>query len=63
MYAHRPQTSTLTDTFQFTNVIGFTYADRDAKARWASGVGFGNYGLAGSMVGSVVKQGVGRFFR
>ncbi|KIM33956.1 hypothetical protein M408DRAFT_325511 [Serendipita vermifera MAFF 305830] len=49
--------------FNFTNVIGFTYADRDAKARWASGVGFGSYGLAGSMVGSVVKQGVGRLFR
>ncbi|KAG8810614.1 Golgi apparatus membrane protein tvp23, partial [Serendipita sp. 400] len=51
-----------------TNAVGFTYADRDAKARWANSVvsdnwnvGFG--GLGGQIMGSVVKQGVGRFFR
>lgn len=53
---------------QFTNVIGFTYADRDAKTRWANDVvgggwnsGFGGFG--GQIMGSVVKQGVGRIFR
>ncbi|KAG8855076.1 Golgi apparatus membrane protein tvp23 [Serendipita sp. 411] len=54
--------------FNITNAVGFTYADRDAKARWANSVvsdnwnvGFG--GLGGQIMGSVVKQGVGRFFR
>lgn len=54
--------------FNITNVVGFTYADRDAKARWANSVvssnwdmGFGGYG--GQIMGTVVKQSVGRFFR
>ncbi|KAG9002123.1 Golgi apparatus membrane protein tvp23 [Tulasnella sp. JGI-2019a] len=53
--------------FNVTNVIGFTYADRDAKQRWASSVagagwnaGFG--GLGGQILGGVVKSGVSRMF-
>jgi hypothetical protein len=55
--------------FNVTNVIGFTYADRDAKQRWATSVaagswdtGFGLGGLGGQIVGGIVKQGVGRVF-
>ncbi|KAG8905838.1 Golgi apparatus membrane protein tvp23 [Tulasnella sp. 403] len=54
--------------FNITNVIGFTYADRDAKQRWASsvaangwGAGFG--GLGGQVVGSLVTNSIGRVFR
>ncbi|KAF8463034.1 hypothetical protein JB92DRAFT_3136634 [Gautieria morchelliformis] len=54
--------------FNITNAIGFTYADRDAKERWASSVtsgawnvGFG--GIGGQLIGGVVKNSVGRVFR
>ncbi|KZS95923.1 DUF846-domain-containing protein [Sistotremastrum niveocremeum HHB9708] len=53
--------------FNITNVIGFTYADRDAKERWAHAVGgdgwnIGLGGLGGQIMGSMVKQSVGRVF-
>jgi len=54
--------------FNFTNVIGFTYADRDAKQRWASSVtadGFGMGalgGVGGQILGGMVKKGVGKVF-
>ncbi|PVG04508.1 DUF846-domain-containing protein [Serendipita vermifera] len=63
-------TVTLALVFNFTNAIGFTYADRDAKAKWANSMvsnnwanlgGLGGYG--GQIVGSVVKQGVSRMFK
>jgi len=54
--------------FNLTNVVGFTYADRDAKSRWANSVisdnwniGFG--GIGGTIVNGLVKQSVGRIFR
>jgi len=54
--------------FNVTNVVGFTYADRDAKSRWADSVisdnwniGFG--GIGGTIVSGLVKQSVGRVFR
>ncbi|KAG8918186.1 Golgi apparatus membrane protein tvp23 [Tulasnella sp. 418] len=49
-----------------TNAIGFTYADRDAKQRWASTVAGGGWGLGavgGQIIGGVVKNSVGRMFR
>ncbi|CAH7689610.1 hypothetical protein BY996DRAFT_4583869 [Phakopsora pachyrhizi] len=52
--------------FNFTNTIGFTYADRDAKKRWASGISSGATGLfnqfGGSMIGGLAKAGMGKFF-
>uniref|UniRef100_A0A8H7YB52 Golgi apparatus membrane protein TVP23 n=1 Tax=Psilocybe cubensis TaxID=181762 RepID=A0A8H7YB52_PSICU len=53
--------------FNITNVIGFTYADRDAKQKWANSVG-GSWGLGGlggiggQIVTGAVKSGVGRLF-
>jgi len=52
--------------FNMTNVIGFTYADRDAKQKWANGVG-GSWGLGlgsigGQMLTGAVKKSVGRVF-
>ncbi|KAI9455848.1 Golgi apparatus membrane protein TVP23 [Russula earlei] len=52
--------------FNVTNVIGFTYADRDAKKRWADNVVSSNWsmaGLGGQMLTGVVKNSVGRVFR
>ncbi|KZT21645.1 Golgi apparatus membrane protein TVP23 [Neolentinus lepideus HHB14362 ss-1] len=53
--------------FNVTNVVGFTYADRDAKARWAnaaaSGWTMGMGGLGGQILSGVVKNSVGRVFR
>lgn len=53
--------------FNITNVIGFTYADRDAKQRWASSVvssnwslGFG--GIGGQILTGAVKKSVARVF-
>ncbi|KAF8525069.1 Golgi apparatus membrane protein TVP23 [Hysterangium stoloniferum] len=53
--------------FNYSNAIGFTYADRDAKERWANSVtsgawniGFGGFG--GQILGGVVKNSVGRVF-
>jgi len=53
--------------FNITNAIGFTYADRDAKQRWASSVAMGGWnmglgGLGGQIIGGVVKNSVGRAF-
>ncbi|KAG8926600.1 Golgi apparatus membrane protein tvp23 [Tulasnella sp. 417] len=52
--------------FNVTNVIGFTYADRDAKQRWASSVAGGGWGVAGvggQILGSMVSSGIGRLIR
>nr|ODN87532.1 cytoplasmic protein [Cryptococcus depauperatus CBS 7841] len=53
--------------FNFSNLLGFTYADRDAQRRWASGVassgnllGFGFGGIGGQLVGGMVKNSLGR---
>ncbi|KAN0125122.1 Eukaryotic protein of unknown function (DUF846) domain containing protein [Russula decolorans] len=51
--------------FNVTNVVGFTYADRDAKRRWANNVVSSNWsmgGLGGKMLTGVVKNSVGRVF-
>ncbi|TFK40981.1 Golgi apparatus membrane protein TVP23 [Crucibulum laeve] len=53
--------------FNVTNVIGFTYADRDAKQKWANSVvgsswGLGLGGIGGQILTGAVKKGVGRFF-
>ncbi|KAB5589107.1 Golgi apparatus membrane protein TVP23 [Ceratobasidium theobromae] len=53
--------------FNITNVIGFTYADRDAKQRWASSVAaegwnMGMGGIGGRILGSAVRNSVGRAF-
>ncbi|KAF9036410.1 Golgi apparatus membrane protein TVP23 [Hymenopellis radicata] len=53
--------------FNLTNAIGFTYADRDAKQRWANNLsssfmgGFG--GIGGNLLAGAVKSGVGRMFK
>ncbi|KAG8972119.1 Golgi apparatus membrane protein tvp23 [Tulasnella sp. 425] len=51
--------------FNVTNAIGFTYADRDAKQRWASSVGsgWGVAGVGGQILGSMVTSGIGRLIR
>ncbi|KAF8649816.1 hypothetical protein AX16_005581 [Volvariella volvacea WC 439] len=51
--------------FNVTNAIGFTYADRDAKQRWANSVmgsGWGLGSIGGSLLTSAVQRGVGRVF-
>ncbi|KII93474.1 hypothetical protein PLICRDRAFT_99884 [Plicaturopsis crispa FD-325 SS-3] len=53
--------------FNMANVIGFTYADRDAKQRWANGVASAGWnmglgGLGGTILTGVVKNSVGRVF-
>ncbi|KAJ8469141.1 hypothetical protein ONZ45_g16993 [Pleurotus djamor] len=50
--------------FNFTNAIGFTYADRDAKQRWATGVagGWALGGIGGQLVSSAISKGVGKMF-
>ncbi|KAL1760854.1 Golgi apparatus membrane protein TVP23 [Schizophyllum commune] len=53
--------------FNFTNVIGFTYADRDAKQRWAKdnmgGFSLGGLsGIGGQILTGAVKSSVGRVF-
>ncbi|TBU64998.1 DUF846-domain-containing protein [Dichomitus squalens] len=53
--------------FNVTNAIGFTYADRDAKQKWAnnlasSGWSLGVGGLGGQILSGVVKNSVGRVF-
>ncbi|KAF4623543.1 hypothetical protein D9613_001965 [Agrocybe pediades] len=53
--------------FNVTNVVGFTYADRDAKQKWANSVG-GNWGIGalggigGQILTGAVKKSVGRVF-
>ncbi|KAF8225011.1 DUF846-domain-containing protein [Tricholoma matsutake] len=53
--------------FNVTNVIGFTYADRDAKQRWAnavgSGWGLGLGSIGGQIITGAVKNSIGRVFR
>ncbi|KAL0580290.1 Golgi apparatus membrane protein tvp23 [Marasmius crinis-equi] len=51
--------------FNVTNAVGFTYADRDAKQRWANRVAGGGWGLGGfggSIITGAVQRGVGRIF-
>ncbi|KAI0724495.1 DUF846-domain-containing protein [Cerioporus squamosus] len=53
--------------FNVTNAIGFTYADRDAKQKWASnlassGWNMGMGGIGGQILTGVVKNSVGRVF-
>ncbi|RDX55920.1 Golgi apparatus membrane protein TVP23 [Lentinus brumalis] len=53
--------------FNVTNAIGFTYADRDAKEKWAnnlasSGWNMGMGGIGGQLLTGVVKNSVGRVF-
>ncbi|OCH96476.1 Golgi apparatus membrane protein TVP23 [Obba rivulosa] len=53
--------------FNVTNAIGFTYADRDAKQKWAnnlasSGWNMGLGGFGGQILTGVVKSSVGRVF-
>ncbi|KAF8912845.1 Golgi apparatus membrane protein TVP23 [Gymnopilus junonius] len=51
--------------FNMTNVIGFTYADRDAKQKWANSVTGGSWGLGGiggQILTGAVKKSVGRVF-
>ncbi|CAK5273882.1 unnamed protein product [Mycena citricolor] len=53
--------------FNVTNAIGFTYADRDAKQRWANevvgaGWNLGLGGLGGQLLSGAVQKGVGRVF-
>lgn len=54
--------------FNFSNVVGFTYADRDAQQRLNAagsnilgGLGLNNIG--GQLMTGVVRNSVGRFFR
>lgn len=52
--------------FNLSNVLGFTYADRDAKQRWASSAMGGSFGLGslgglgGQLVGGAMRNGLGR---
>lgn len=53
--------------FNLSNVLGFTYADRDAQRRWASSIasngnvlGFGFGGIGGQLVGGALRSGLGR---
>ncbi|KIY73128.1 DUF846-domain-containing protein [Cylindrobasidium torrendii FP15055 ss-10] len=53
--------------FNITNAIGFTYADRDAKSRWTTGMGMGGSllglgSLGANVLGGAVKSGLGRVF-
>jgi len=55
-------TTILALIFNVTNVIGFTYADRDAKEKWASGMAWGFSGIGGQLLTGAVKNSVGRVF-
>jgi hypothetical protein len=51
--------------FNITNVVGFTYADRDAKQRWANNLassGWNMGGIGGTIMTGVMKNSVGRVF-
>jgi len=50
--------------FNYSNAIGFTYADRDAKEKWANSVtsGWGIGGIGGQLLGGVVRNSVGKMF-
>lgn len=42
--------------FNVTNVVGFTYADRDSKRKWASGMAASSmFGSIGGVGGSIVS--------
>ena len=48
--------------FNLTNVVGFTYADRDSKRKWASGMAASSmFGSIGGVGGSIVS-GLGKSF-
>ena len=56
--------------FNLSNLLGFTYADRDAQKRWANSafssgniLGFGFGGIGGQLVGGMVKNSLGRVLR
>ncbi|PCH33579.1 DUF846-domain-containing protein [Wolfiporia cocos MD-104 SS10] len=51
--------------FNVSNAIGFTYADRDAKQRWANSLssGWGMGGFGAQILSGVVKNSVGRVFK
>ncbi|KIP12016.1 hypothetical protein PHLGIDRAFT_114073 [Phlebiopsis gigantea 11061_1 CR5-6] len=51
--------------FNVSNAVGFTYADRDAKQKWANQLagGWSIGGLGGQVLAGVVKNSVGRVFR
>lgn len=54
--------------FNLSNVVGFSYADRDAQKRWANAAAGSNIfggmgGIGGQLVGGLVRNSVGRFFR
>ncbi|KAH9835618.1 DUF846-domain-containing protein [Rhodofomes roseus] len=52
--------------FNVSNAVGFTYADRDSKERWAkasSAWNIGMGGIGGQLLGGVVKNSVGRIFK
>jgi len=51
--------------FNFTNVIGFTYADRDAKRKWATGIAASGVlgqlgGVGGSLVSGLLRSGISK---
>ncbi|KAK1925607.1 hypothetical protein DB88DRAFT_484484 [Papiliotrema laurentii] len=53
--------------FNLSNLLGFTYADRDAQKRWANSafssgniLGFGLGGIGGQLVGGMVRNSLGR---
>jgi len=53
--------------FNITNAIGFTYADRDAKKRWAdsiagAGWNMGIGGIGGQIIAGAMRNSVGRVF-
>ncbi|KAJ4486355.1 Golgi apparatus membrane protein TVP23 [Lentinula aciculospora] len=51
--------------FNVANAVGFTYADRDAKQRWADSVVGGGWGLGsigGQLITGAVQKSVGRMF-
>lgn len=50
------------------SLLGFTYADRDAREKWASGMTASNAfsrfgGVGGTIVGGLVKSGMGKILR
>ncbi|ORX37352.1 Golgi apparatus membrane protein TVP23 [Kockovaella imperatae] len=53
--------------FNLSNLLGFTYADRDQQRRWASSamstgniLGFGMGGIGGQLVGGMVRNSLGK---
>lgn len=53
--------------FNLTNTVGFTYADRDSKRKWANELGSGGINgllgqLGGGLLGGMTKVGIGKLF-